>query len=599
MRTILATILESAFCIFFRTFQINNFDESWAVEFAWLARPVNMPIVAWEGLNHAFPLGQSLHLNAWTRMERQILITVQTTQMAHDNINIKCQEELAKNGFLRSRRAIQCKRRKMELTAISSVPSRNENSSEDSVFCWSLVEESISTRIVGEFYDQGRGFQVDTLFEALLWKGQPRRRRECAAIIRDLFPRRVQLWRPWSDYERAIAIDVLAKKGPNCSTSELAIALSDAINTSCGTRRSISSCASYIPRLKQATPHKWTGKELAIFNLVEMEHHDKSTSELGSLLSRRLLADLNIDRKPSTCTVKIQEIRRYRELAGEAEDEDDATEATMKESTATFTVSAIRPEAMAVERPSGQIGVQDVDDWPEQKRQRSDDAREDIPVKRRRLDAEKRKFYFRVPKDDPRQKRHCTAADLKKIINDSVNVRPNSLFREQGYYRHITAPRYFNFKGGLRVTQAGKEVIRLWSRQAQLEPKDNPDDWDPQIWTPAAVHRIAGYSKSLLIDICGRKLFGFKEQEFVDANTSVRSEPPIDASIPESSGKLVGHKSVAPASPVLSNALYDSFSWRRQDLAYALRLPTRTCGTRLPDDRHTAFSCTPRKFRKE
>jgi hypothetical protein len=92
MSSILATIFEAAFCIFFGSFQINNYDNSWAAGFARWARPPNLPIVPFEGLNHAFPLSQFLRLNAWTRMERQILVTVQATPMNPRSINIKCQE---------------------------------------------------------------------------------------------------------------------------------------------------------------------------------------------------------------------------------------------------------------------------------------------------------------------------------------------------------------------------------------------------------------------------------------------------------------------------------------------------------------------------
>ena len=49
--------------------------------------------------------------------------------------------------------------------------------------------------------------------------------------------------------------------------------------------------------------------------------HYKSARELSSLLSRRLFADLNINQNPSTYAINIQDIWRYRELAGEVGDE--------------------------------------------------------------------------------------------------------------------------------------------------------------------------------------------------------------------------------------------------------------------------------------
>lgn len=122
MSSILTTIFEAAFCIFFGSFQINNYDNSWAAGFARWARPPNLPIVPFEGLNHAFPLSQLLRLNAWTRMERQILVTVQATPMNPRSINIKCQEELAKIGHLRSCGAIAVKRAWMGLRGNPAAP---------------------------------------------------------------------------------------------------------------------------------------------------------------------------------------------------------------------------------------------------------------------------------------------------------------------------------------------------------------------------------------------------------------------------------------------------------------------------------------------
>jgi hypothetical protein len=401
----------------------------------------------------------------------------------------------------------------MGLRGNPAAPSRNDNPYDDSAFCWSLVEEAISTRVVGDFCDQNRDFQVDALFEALLSAGHPRRRQTCVDIIRDLFPKRIPLNCVWSNEEYAIATDVLAKKGLHCSTSELAIALSCEISTSCGTQRSIDSYKRYVSRLKKSATHEWKGRELAIFNLVEMEHHDKSASELGLLLSHRLLRELNIERAPSTCTTKIQETRRRRQETGGMGGENDTAEATMNESPATFiasatTLSALPAVAGSLNRAKSnsdyehkgrdgaggngqrfthdivrnassedltfeghdataattlpdQPDFQDIDNWHAQKRQRADSVTEEDPAKKPRFRAEPGKSYFRVPGDDPRQRRHCTAAELKDIINDSFAVRPESLLREQAYYRHITAPRYFTFRGQMKVTETGKEVLRL------------------------------------------------------------------------------------------------------------------------------------------
>jgi hypothetical protein len=54
-------------------------------------------------------------------------------------------------------------------------------------------------------------------------------------------------------------------------------------------------------------------------------------------------------------------------------------------------------------------------------------------------------------------------------------------------------------------------VISLWSRQAKLEPKDDPEEWDKSIWTPSTVHSFFPYKEDL-IALCGEELFGTKEQ---------------------------------------------------------------------------------------
>ena len=111
VHSLLATVLESAFCIFFKTFQINNFDSLDTVRFALEARPKEMPEVSWKGLNHAFPMSQGLRLNIWRRKEIYILENNAFSILdARYKINLICQVKLAEAGYSRSIQAINAKR---------------------------------------------------------------------------------------------------------------------------------------------------------------------------------------------------------------------------------------------------------------------------------------------------------------------------------------------------------------------------------------------------------------------------------------------------------------------------------------------------------
>ena len=111
VHSLLATVLEFAFCVFFKTFQTNNFDSLDTICFALKARPKDMPEVSWKGLNDAFPISQGLRLNIWRRKEIHILENnAFTTLDARNKINLVCQIKLAEAGYRRRIQAINCKR---------------------------------------------------------------------------------------------------------------------------------------------------------------------------------------------------------------------------------------------------------------------------------------------------------------------------------------------------------------------------------------------------------------------------------------------------------------------------------------------------------
>jgi hypothetical protein len=519
-------------------------------------------------MNHAFPLCQPLCLNAWTKREIQVL--VYHSERSTPKINITCQQELAELGFVRNIKGIQCKRRKLGLTvprgpatvevAASDInedscdgteippkdPAQNEQSVEEKI-------EAIAEQVVGAAGDLERGMQVDEFFEFLEKAGIQLRRTVCVKIFQELFPMDLKVRRRWSDEQTAIGLITIATQTARLSKSQMAIELSRVL-TNIGTPKSVAACSNFIvARLpKTCSSNHWTGPELALLDIAETTNSTMEVRERGLILSEKLLHSLGMAKTASACSTKIAEVWQQRkETPGEEDQDEEATEdiPTREQRKKASEVEGEDEEAMEgtpIREPRKETSEVEGED---------EEAMEDTPIREQILDTDKspRTLHFRVPKNDPRWRRGCTEADIKLIINQSFSQ--GSTIRAQGCYRHVTAPSYFTTRGFLR--KASKNVISLWSRQAKLEPKDDPEEWDKSIWTPSTVHSFFPYKEDL-IALCGEELFGTKEQNM--------SEPTGGS---ESRQELASGPATLLTSVISDELLQESLRWDPEQNRFA------------------------------
>jgi hypothetical protein len=310
--TVLATTLESAFCIFFGTLQVNNFDSSTAVDFCARARPVDMQPVTWESFNHAFPLRQTLSINAWKERERQILIDTQ--MISRDgHINVNCQDALLKEGFVRTVRAVERKRGDMGLWRSRDAVVSTEDTASDNL---ATLQEKVAERIVGKFRDLPRGVKVDEFRVALSGAGVQKSVSACGKILHELFPDAYgRADHRWTDPQKAKAAHIKAKHDVNGKRSEMAGELVEALKFIREPRSFRSYYFYFTTRWPEESPQGWSGwsdRERDLLETVESSHPALSAKVLGPILSERLLADLKLERTPKACIRKIERTRKKR-----------------------------------------------------------------------------------------------------------------------------------------------------------------------------------------------------------------------------------------------------------------------------------------------
>ena len=307
-----------------------------------------MPAVLSKGLNHALPLRQDLHLNTWTKKEKQILMDIKPTMQMQNykkgitddskiGVIMACQRAMLKRNFIRTSKAIEKKWRTMGLSSLPFNPSLHERPSEVSSNCWMLAQDAIAQRVLGEFSNTERGVQVDELFYALKDYGIPEKRTKCARIIRDLFPMNVSKWRRWSNEEKAVGKDIMTEHIAHLA--DLMWRLNYQVRLlPWGSEGPYTPGNTSLIRIGgKITPmHQWTCLEVLLLDMIDTEMPNKSGYELRAMISERHLTKLNIERTPRVCGTRLERTQKKREIT-ELDDKDETAELPVKRSRTTVT----------------------------------------------------------------------------------------------------------------------------------------------------------------------------------------------------------------------------------------------------------------------